>query len=149
MPDTDSFAELIGRVRTGDDRAADVLWRQYEPLLRREIRLRLRDPRLRQRFDEEDVCQSVMASFFVRAAAGQFDISGPEQVQRLLVQMGATSWRARRGATRRHGAIAAAPASFPTVKKWRSVRKRRPARSWPGASCCSNFAIGFPMRNAS
>ena len=34
-----------------------------------------------------DVCQSVLASFFVRAAAGQFDLDRPEQLTAVLVQM--------------------------------------------------------------
>ncbi len=88
MPEMDSFAELLRRVRAGDVTAADELWRQYEPLLRREVRLRLRDPSLRRLFDEDDVCQSVMASFFVRAAAGQFDLEGPEHLRNLLARMG-------------------------------------------------------------
>jgi RNA polymerase sigma factor (sigma-70 family) len=88
MAPTDAFAELLCRVRRGDADAAEELWRRFEPLLRREARLRLRDPRLRRRFDESDVCQSVMASFFVRAAAGQFDLDSPEQLQHLLLRMG-------------------------------------------------------------
>ena len=32
-----------------------------------------------------DICQSVFASFFVRTAAGQFDIDQPEQLMKLLV----------------------------------------------------------------
>jgi RNA polymerase sigma factor (sigma-70 family) len=88
MAQTDDFADLIRRVRAGEAEAAAELWRRYEPMLRREIRLRLRDPRLRRSFDEDDVCQSVMASFFVRAAAGQFDLEGPGHLQRLLAEMG-------------------------------------------------------------
>jgi RNA polymerase sigma-70 factor (ECF subfamily) len=34
-----------------------------------------------------DVCQSVLASFFVRAAAGQYDLDDPGQLVRLLVTM--------------------------------------------------------------
>jgi RNA polymerase sigma-70 factor (ECF subfamily) len=34
-----------------------------------------------------DVCQSVLASFFVRAATGQYDLNNPEQLVRLLVTM--------------------------------------------------------------
>jgi RNA polymerase sigma factor (sigma-70 family) len=101
MPETDSFAELLRRVRTGDGGAADELWRQYEPFLRREVRLRLRDPHLRRLFDENDVCQSVMASFFVRAAAGQFDLDGPEQLRQLLSRMGRNKLA---GQARRHRA---------------------------------------------
>jgi DNA-directed RNA polymerase specialized sigma24 family protein len=88
MTPADPFVDLLRRVRGGDADAAEALWRRFEPLLRRELRLRLRDPRLRRRFDESDVCQSVMASFFVRAAAGQFDLNSTEQLQHLLVRMG-------------------------------------------------------------
>jgi RNA polymerase sigma-70 factor (ECF subfamily) len=38
-------------------------------------------------FDPADVCQSVLASFFVRATAGQFDLGQPDQLARLLVRM--------------------------------------------------------------
>lgn len=34
-----------------------------------------------------DICQSVLKSFFLRAAAGQFDIDRPEDLRRLLVKM--------------------------------------------------------------
>jgi RNA polymerase sigma-70 factor (ECF subfamily) len=34
-----------------------------------------------------DICQSVLASFFVRAAAGQYDLERPEQLIGLLVTM--------------------------------------------------------------
>ena len=38
-------------------------------------------------FDSMDICQSVLASFFVRAAVGQFDLNEPGQVVQLLVAM--------------------------------------------------------------
>jgi hypothetical protein len=88
MAETDDFAELLRAVRRGDAAAAQELWRRYEPLLKREIRMRLQDTRLRQRFDESDICQSVMASFFVRMTSGEYDLETPEQLQRLLAQMG-------------------------------------------------------------
>jgi RNA polymerase sigma-70 factor (ECF subfamily) len=34
-----------------------------------------------------DICQSVLASFFVRAAAGQYDLERPDQLIRLLTTM--------------------------------------------------------------
>jgi RNA polymerase sigma-70 factor (ECF subfamily) len=83
----DPFAELLRRVRAGDPDAAAELVRRYEPLIRREVRLRLEDRRLERAFDSADVCQSVLASFFVRTAAGQYDLDSPEQLGRLLVQM--------------------------------------------------------------
>jgi RNA polymerase sigma-70 factor (ECF subfamily) len=42
-----------------------------------------------------------MASFFVRAAAGQFDLDSPEQLQHLLLRMGRNKLAAQ---ARRHGA---------------------------------------------
>jgi RNA polymerase sigma-70 factor (ECF subfamily) len=82
-----AFDELIRRVRAGDPRAAEELVRQYEPVVRLEVRMRLGDPRLGRLFDSMDVCQSVMASFFVRAAAGQYDLEEPRQLVGLLVGM--------------------------------------------------------------
>jgi RNA polymerase sigma-70 factor (ECF subfamily) len=81
------FAESIRRIRAGDDQAARELLERYEPVIRREVRLRLRDQRLTRRFDWTDIRQSVMASFFVRAAAGQYDLKQPDQLLRLLVAM--------------------------------------------------------------
>lgn len=86
LPET-SFPELLERVRTGDSRAAEDLVRAYEPELRRAIRVRLTDARLRRVVDSVDICQSVLAGFFVRTAAGQFDIESPEQLLKLLVTM--------------------------------------------------------------
>jgi RNA polymerase sigma-70 factor (ECF subfamily) len=87
MSETAAFADFIRRIRAGDDQAARELVERYEPVIRREVRLRLRDQRLSSRFDWTDICQSVMASFFVRAAAGQYDLEQPDQLLRLLVVM--------------------------------------------------------------
>jgi RNA polymerase sigma-70 factor (ECF subfamily) len=82
-----SFRELIARVRAGDEGAAAELVGRYEPPIRRAARVRLRDPRLGRLLDSMDICQSVLASFFVRAALGQYELSTPEQLLRLLVTM--------------------------------------------------------------
>ena len=66
--------ELLRLVRTGDAIAAEELVRAYEPELRRAIRVRLTDARLRRLIDSVDICQSVLAGFFVRTAAGQYDV---------------------------------------------------------------------------
>ncbi len=81
------FAEFVSRIRAGDEQAAAELVRQYEPLIRREIRLGLTEPALRRAFDSMDICQSVMASFFVQAACGRYDLDEPGQVIRLLIGM--------------------------------------------------------------
>jgi RNA polymerase sigma-70 factor (ECF subfamily) len=87
MSDANEFRALIFRVRRGDEQAAAELVRQYEPAIRRAVRMRLTDPRLGRVLDSMDVCQSVLANFFVRAAAGQFDLEKPEQLLQLLVTM--------------------------------------------------------------
>lgn len=81
------FTEFVQRIRAGDGQAAAELVRQYEPLVRREVRLQLEDSRLERLFDSMDVCQSVLKSFFVRTAAGQYDLDDPSQLIRLLVTM--------------------------------------------------------------
>jgi RNA polymerase sigma-70 factor (ECF subfamily) len=88
MPPDPSFDELIRRVGVGDDQAAARLVRDFEPAVRRVLRARLRDnPRARREFDSMDICQSVMANFFVRAAAGQFDLKEPDDLIKLLLTM--------------------------------------------------------------
>jgi RNA polymerase sigma-70 factor (ECF subfamily) len=87
MPETTDFQDLIRRVRVGDEAAATELVRSYEPAIRRAVRIRLADTRLARAFDSMDICQSVMASFFVRAALGQYELDAPEQLLKLLATM--------------------------------------------------------------
>jgi RNA polymerase sigma-70 factor (ECF subfamily) len=87
MSDQNMFTDFIRRIRAGDEQAATELVRRYEPIIRRTVRLKLEDPGLSRLFDSMDVCQSVLASFFVRAAAGQYDLKRPEQLINLLVTM--------------------------------------------------------------
>jgi RNA polymerase sigma factor (sigma-70 family) len=82
-----SFEDLVRRVRAGDQAAAAEVVRRYEPAIRRAVRFRLADARLGRVLDSMDVCQSVLASFFVRAAAGQYDLDNPERLLGLLVAM--------------------------------------------------------------
>lgn len=80
------FSDFLKRIRAGDSQAAEELVRKYESLIRRQVRLNL-DSRLNNVFDSMDVCQSVLKSFFVRTAAGQYDLDDPEELVRLLVRM--------------------------------------------------------------
>jgi RNA polymerase sigma-70 factor (ECF subfamily) len=83
----ETFSALIERIRAGEDRAAADLVHRYEPEIRREVRFLLRDPFLRRAFDSMDICQSVMSSFFLRAALGEYDLDRPEDLIRLLISM--------------------------------------------------------------
>jgi RNA polymerase sigma-70 factor (ECF subfamily) len=87
MSDEPMFEDFIRRIRAGDEQAAVELVRKYEPVIRLEVRMCLTDTRLYRLFDSMDICQSVLASFFIRAAAGQYDLEKPEQLLKLLVAM--------------------------------------------------------------
>ncbi len=104
MTELGSFQELIRRVRAGDEDAATELVRQYEPEIRREVRVRLTDPGLRRVVDSIDICQSVLGNFFTRAALGQFELDDPRQLLKLLVTMARnrlSDWARRQYADRR------------------------------------------------
>lgn len=81
------FHDFIARVRHGDADAAAAIVRHYEPQLRRLVRLRLTDPHLRRLYDSGDICQSVMANFFVRASLGQYQFDEPGKLLSLLATM--------------------------------------------------------------
>ena len=87
MSEPVSFVALIERVKAGEAKAAEELLQQYEPTVRRAIRVRMVNPALRRTVDSMDLCQSVMGSFFVRTALGQYDLGSPEQLIGLLVQL--------------------------------------------------------------
>jgi len=87
MLEINPFRDLIRRVRAGDETAAAELVQHYEPYIRRAVRVRLVDPRLKRLIDSMDICQSVLASFFVRAALGQYELNTPDELLRLLVTM--------------------------------------------------------------
>src|SRR5262245_22638707 len=93
------------------------------------IRVRLGDPQLRRVVGASDVFQSVMGSFFVRAALGQYDLKEPQDLLKLLAVLArnkvADQARRRpteaRDASQRHlddvheGALAA-PGPSPSVQ---------------------------------
>ena len=68
--DYDDFEDLIRRIRMGEAEAAAELVQRFEPEIRREVRIRLTDPKLRRVVDSIDICQSVLGNFLVRAALG-------------------------------------------------------------------------------
>jgi RNA polymerase sigma-70 factor (ECF subfamily) len=96
------FAEFMRRVRGGDAQAAAELVRRYESHVRVSVRVRLTDPALRRQLDTADVCQSVLASFFLRAGAGQYDLAEPSQLIALLVRMAQNKLAGQARFHRRH-----------------------------------------------
>lgn len=87
MDSAPSFQDFVARLRQGDREAAAELVRRYEPLVRREVRARLRSPSLVRMFDSLDISQSVFGSFFVRTALGEYDLAEPGNLVRLLTVM--------------------------------------------------------------
>jgi RNA polymerase sigma-70 factor (ECF subfamily) len=81
---SDSFQELRSGLFAGNEDAAAVLFSQYAARLVALARARL-GPRLRAKVDAEDVVQSAFRSFFLRCAAGRFDLDSPEHLWSLLV----------------------------------------------------------------
>lgn len=84
---SDEFLDIVQRLYEGDSNAAEQIVREHEPEVRRIIRARLRDPRLRQVLDSMDVCQSVFGKFFVQARLGRFELKSSEDLVRLLTRM--------------------------------------------------------------
>jgi len=87
MSDESSFRDLLRRVRAGDPEATRELASLYEPDIRRAAHRKLNDLQLRNLMDSMDICQAVLAEFFVRAADGQFVLSHPEELLKLFVTM--------------------------------------------------------------
>jgi hypothetical protein len=89
------LAELLARVRQGDEDAARLLVQRYESAIRVAVRTNLSDPRLRRQFDSLDVCQSVLASFFFHLTSGAYDLNVPAQLSALLAKMAQNKVRMR------------------------------------------------------
>lgn len=82
-----SLDQCLARARRGDEEAARILVERYEPAVRRVVRLRLANLPMAAVLDSTDICQSVLASFFVRLNLGQYTIAKPEQLIGLLATM--------------------------------------------------------------
>ncbi|HEX7446817.1 MAG TPA: ECF-type sigma factor [Pirellulales bacterium] len=75
---------LIEEFRSGDQRAADEIFRRYVSRLTVFARSRL-SPRIRRRIDPEDVVLSAYRSFFLRARDGKLSLRRSGDLWRLLV----------------------------------------------------------------
>jgi RNA polymerase sigma-70 factor, ECF subfamily len=83
IPPDDSFADLMVRLRAGDDDAAAQVFRRFTHGLIALARAHL-DSRVRQKVDPEDVLQSVYRSFFLRCEQGKLDLGGWDSLWSLL-----------------------------------------------------------------
>ncbi len=76
--------QLLERWRLGDEEAAAEIDRRFRALLCRRVSRWIGEP-LRRRFDEEDIVQSTLGSFFRRSRMGEYEIDGPDALWNLLV----------------------------------------------------------------
>src|SRR5262249_13640891 len=86
MNDDSSFADLMDRLRAGDEDAAA---RVFDSFARRLIELARQhlDGRLRQKVDPEDVVQSAYRSFFDRYRDGQFTLLSWDSLWGILTRI--------------------------------------------------------------
>lgn len=82
-----SFLATLTKLRKRDEKAATDLVEKFGPQLRRIARFQLGRTGLQRCLESTDVCQSVMAAFFQRITADEFDLESPEQVFALLKVM--------------------------------------------------------------
>lgn len=81
------FAELLDRVRDGDNDATTILWENYFQPLVRLAGTRL-PKNLRRTGDEEDIALSAFHSFIAGVRRDQFpDLSGPDNLWGLLITL--------------------------------------------------------------
>ncbi len=78
------FAELVERLREGDDSAVREFVARYEPIIRRVVRRKIESLRLQAAADSVDVCQSALGSFLIRCADGEYEFESSQQMENLL-----------------------------------------------------------------
>ena len=83
MTESNDAAQLLAKVKVGDQQAATDLFHRFANRLVGLARNRL-DLNLRRKVDPEDIVQSVFVSFFRRHDAGEIDIQSWESLWSLL-----------------------------------------------------------------
>jgi RNA polymerase sigma-70 factor (ECF subfamily) len=83
MPSHDSFADVMDRLRAGDEAAAHEVFQRF---VRKLVRLARRqfDAVLRRKVDPEDVVQSAFKSFFLRYGVGKLEVNDWDNLWGLL-----------------------------------------------------------------
>ncbi|QDT27872.1 RNA polymerase sigma factor [Gimesia panareensis] len=84
MDSTSTFQLVMKRLGTGDEQAADEIFKRFTGRLLLLARSRL-NARLQQKVDPEDILQSVYQSFFRRNQSDDFDLESWDGLWALLV----------------------------------------------------------------
>ena len=146
MKQGSSFTELIERVRSGDEQAATQLVQDFEPVVRRELRFRLRDSLARRELDSMDISQSVLSNFFVRAAMRQYDLNEPVDLVKLLATMTRNKVAESCAASIANGGTAVERYLVWRAWRWQALI-RRPAECWRAKKSFSWFAKASARKN--
>jgi RNA polymerase sigma-70 factor (ECF subfamily) len=119
MSPNDSFAALMGRLRSGEDAAAREVFVRFASRLAGLARRHL-DVRLAAKVDPEDVVQSAYKSFFLRQRGGELDVGTWDGLWGLLTMITlrkcadrAAYYRAEKRDVAREAATGAAADSAP------------------------------------
>jgi DNA-directed RNA polymerase specialized sigma24 family protein len=88
-----TFSEVIDRLRAGDETVVRWFVRQYEPEIRRLIRIRLNGSVLRRTMDSVDICQSTFFKFLHQLAACNLHVDTPEELSKLLFTIAQNNFR--------------------------------------------------------
>jgi DNA-directed RNA polymerase specialized sigma24 family protein len=86
MNPTEEFQRLMERVGANDEAAIADLVQRFEPEIRIMVRSWLRpwELNLRKVFDSADICQSVLAWFFLKDATKRYDLSSPDDLFKMF-----------------------------------------------------------------
>jgi RNA polymerase sigma-70 factor (ECF subfamily) len=83
---TDRVEELLEKLSSGDDAAAEQVFRAYEPFLRKVVH-RLLTPSLQRKFDSGDVVQSVWADILQGFREGRWQFQDANQLRAFLIRV--------------------------------------------------------------
>ena len=86
MPHSEPAEKLVERWRSGDETAADELYRRYAERLCKLAQQQM-DRRLARRVGPDDIVQSVFRTFFRRSGEGQFQIDHSNSLWQLLARI--------------------------------------------------------------
>jgi RNA polymerase sigma-70 factor (ECF subfamily) len=114
--DSTAIEALLDKLSSGDEQAAEQVFRTYEPFLRKVIRRRL-PPQVRARLDSWDILQSVWADLLVGFRESRFCFSDASHLRAFLIRVVQCRLydRARRvlAQTRREQPLAQLPGELP------------------------------------
>lgn len=82
---SNEFLSHLNRLRANDSEAIDQFVAMYEPYIRRSIRIRINRSSLQPVADSVDICNSVMGSFLLRLACGEYELATELDLRRLLL----------------------------------------------------------------